>query len=95
MADAFIDDADGNRIRCQPNMKALGMRFSSRPDMSAHVDWIAKNLRERFWTLRNLRKSGFNDSELVQVYKTVLRPIAEYGCVAFHSSLTDLSLIHI
>ena len=87
--DAYIEDAEENRIRCQPTLKALGMRFSSKPDMGAHVEWIAKNLRERFWTLRNLRKSGFTDAELVQVYKSVLRPIAEYGAVVFHSSLTD------
>ena len=70
-------------------MKALGMRFSSRPDMAAHVAWIAKSMSERFWTLRNLKKSGFTEGELVEVYKTVLRPVAEYGCVAYHSSLTD------
>ena len=88
-ADAFIEDADGNKIRCQDSIKALGMRFSSRPDMSAHVAWIAKNMRERFWTLINLKKSGFTESELVQVYKSVLRPVAEYGAVAYHSTLTD------
>ena len=70
-------------------MKALGMRFSSRPDMAAHMSWVSKSMRERFWTLRNLKKSGFSDAELIQVYKTVLRPVAEYGCVAYHSSLTD------
>ena len=37
-ADAFIEDEDGNRLRCGDSLKALGMRFSSRPDMSAHVE---------------------------------------------------------
>ena len=87
--DAFIEDSDGNRIRCQDSIKALGMRFSSRPDMSAHIDWIEKNMRERFWTLINLKKSGFKEEELTQVYKSVLRPVAEYGSVVFHSGLSD------
>ena len=88
-ADAFIKDTDGNRIGCQENMKALGMRFSSRPDMAAHVSWIQKSMRSRLWILRNLKRSGFNTEELITVYKSMLRPVAEYGCVVFHSSLTD------
>ena len=39
--------------------------------------------------MRNLKKNGFTNAELVQVYKTVIRPVAEYGAVVFHSSLTD------
>ena len=38
--------------------------------------------------LRNLKNNGFNESELVRVYKTMLRPVADYGCVVYHSSLT-------
>ena len=88
-ADAYIEDADGNRIGCQDNMKALGMHFSNRPDMSAHVDWIRRTYRECFWMLRNLKRNGFTNPELVQVYKTMIRPVAEYSCVIYHSSLKD------
>ena len=34
-------------------------------------------------------KSGFTTDELVTVYKSMLRPVAEYACVVFHSGLTD------
>ena len=88
-AEAFIDDADGQRIRCGETLKALGMRFSSKPDMSTHVDWILKSLRSRLWMLRNLKRSGFSTDELVTVYKTIIRPVEDYGCVVYHSSLTD------
>ena len=70
-------------------MKALGMRFSSRPDMEEHVKWIEKSFRSRLWMLRNLKKSGFDIGELLQVYKTIVRPVAEYGAVVFHSGITD------
>lgn len=43
----------------------------------------------RFWSLRHLRKVGFNDQELVKVYTSSIRPLAEYCCPAFHSMLTD------
>ena len=88
-AEAFIEDQDGKQIRSGDSLKALGMRFSSKPDMSAHVDWVAKSLRSRLWMLRNLKRSGFSCDELVTVYKTMIRPVAEYGCVVYHSSLTD------
>ena len=87
--DAYIEDADGNVIRGQPTMKALGVRFSNRPDWKEHVAWIRKSFRARLWILRNLKKSGFNADELVHVYQSMLRPVAEYACVVFHSGLTD------
>ena len=88
-ADAFVLGGDQNRIGCTDTIKALGIRFSNQLDMEAHVTHIIKSMRSRYWTLRNLKTSGFNTEELVQVYKTMLRPVVEYGCPVFHSSLTD------
>ena len=88
-ADAFILDSEQTRIGCTRSIKALGVRFSNKLDMEEHVKYIAKAMRARYWTLRNLKGNGFNSEELVQVYKTMIRPLAEYGCPAYHSSLTD------
>ena len=88
-ADAYIHDSDQNQIGCQDKLKALGMYFSSRPNMNAQVESIAKKFRSRYWTLRNLKNSGFTEDELVTVYKTIIRPVADYACVVYHSSLTD------
>ena len=46
-------------------------------------------MRARYWTIRNLKTNGFTTTELVQVYKTMLRPLAEYACPVYHSTLTD------
>ena len=59
------------------------------------MDSVSKKFRQRYWTLRNLKLKGFSDKELTQVYKTMIRPMAEYGCVAFHSSYTDEQDEHI
>ena len=88
-ADAFILDSDQNRVGCTSSIKALGIRFSNRLDMEDHVQYMVKAMRSRYWTLRNLKKNGFNAEELVRVYTTVIRPVVEYGCPVFHSSLTD------
>ena len=87
-ADAFILDADQNRIGCTDTIKALGLRFSSSLDMEAQVRHVVKTVRMRYWTLRNLKRNGLSTDELVQVYKTTIRPVTEYGCVVYHPSLT-------
>ena len=89
VADAYILDRDGNRIGCQDSMKVLGMRFSNRPNMDSHVAWIKTTMRQRFWILRNLQNSGFTEQELIQVYKTILRPVLDYAAVIYHPSLTE------
>lgn len=89
VADAFILDEDQGRIGCQDSFKALGMNFSNRPTMDEQVRSITKKFRARYWTLRNLKNSGFSTEELVTVYKTMIRPVADYACVVYHSSLTD------
>ena len=88
-ADAYMFDSEGNRIGCTEFVKALGVYLSSDLTLTRQVDVVARRFRQRYWTLRNLKKNGFNEEELVHVYKTMLRPIAEYACVAFHSSFTD------
>ena len=88
-ADAFINDADGVRIGCQDSIKALGMHFSAGLSFDIHLDSIKRKFRSRYWMLRNLKQNGFNSLELTQVYKSMIRPVAEYEAVVFHSSLTD------
>ena len=88
---AFIEDAEGTRIISDPDghMKVLGFHFSSRPTVALQVTNIKKKMRQRNWTLFNLRKKGFTTEELVKVYTSCCRPVAEYCDVVFHSLLTD------
>ena len=41
------------------------------------------------WILRHLREAGFNESELVKVYQTEIRPVHNYMCEVYHAMLTD------
>ena len=88
-ADAYIENGDDQVIRGAPEMKALGVRFSNRPDWSRHVAWIRTSFRARLWILRNLKRSGFSTEELLTVYKSMLRPVVEYAAVVFHSGQTN------
>ena len=102
---SFIRTTDGEKIASggrRDQMKLLGFQVSSRPGVHAHVESLRRKIRQRFWILIHLRTFGFTQTELVKVYKTMVRPIAEYCAPVFHSQMTDeqdeileLSLIHI
>ena len=58
--------------------------------MNLQVASIVKKFRQKYWSLRDLRKLGFNSSELVKVYKTQILPAADYCDTVYHSLLTDI-----
>ena len=87
-ARAFVEDAEGNRTDSVPAMKILGVYFSNKPDVSAQVDQLCKKMRGRIWMLRHLHHNGFNESELLAVYKSCILPIHDYCSNVYHSSLT-------
>ena len=53
--DAYILDADQNRIGCTETIKALGVYFSRDLNMEAEIKHIVRAMRARYWTLRNLK----------------------------------------
>ena len=87
-AEAFIEDAEGNRTNSAPAMKVLGVHFSNRPDVSAQVEQLCKKMRGRIWMLRHLHHNGFNEAELLAIYKSCILPIHDYCSNVYHSSLT-------
>ena len=42
-------------------------------------------MRAKTWALSRLRKKGLNDEKLIQSYKCLIRPTAEYAAPAWHS----------
>ena len=53
------------------------------------VERLCKRFRTRTWALRDLRKSGFTDAELLTVYKSTIRPDIEYSSVIYHPLVTN------
>ena len=87
---AFINDSSGNRIDSTESMKILGFHLSSKTGIGSHVKETVKKIRQRYWVLCHLRKAGFNESELLRVYKSNILPLADYCSPAYHSLLSDL-----
>ena len=88
-ARSYLYTADGERLESTDSLKILGFYMDSRPSCHAHVAAIKVWMREKVWILRHLAKTGFTETELAQVYKTVIRPVLDYCAVVYNSMLTD------
>ena len=88
-AESHIFDSDGGRLSSGGGVKILGFHMDSRPTVHAHIDALKKRMREKYWVLRHLKRAGFLDEELVQVYTTVVRPVLDYCAVVYHPMMTD------
>ena len=85
---AHFYDLDGYKISTTSSMKILGLHFSSDPDMSLQVEDIRRKYLARIWTLRHLGHRGFEELDLVKVYRSVILPVHDYCSCVFNSSLT-------
>ena len=56
--------------------------------MSAQVEKLCTKFRQKVWAIRRLRKAGFNETELIKLYKSYIRPTIEYSGPIYHSMLT-------
>ena len=70
-------------------LKNLGFWFSNRLTVNLHVEKMCASFRSRLWSLRRLRRSGLPSADLVNIYKSVLRPVLEFACVVFGPMLTE------
>lgn len=87
-ARAHLYNTAGGRVDSTQEMKLLGFTFNSKADVWSQINALVKKFRNKMWTLRDLRKAGFNEQKLMRVYKSSIRPIVEYSSVVYHSMLS-------
>ena len=63
------------------------MTLSSDLSWNAHVDGIVSKARKLVFLIYQLKRAGIGQCDLVQIYISVIRPVAEYACPAWHTSL--------
>ena len=78
----------GKEIVSSASLKLLGFVFGADPTVDLHVKEIKRKFRARFWALIYLRKAGFKNKELFDLYCVFVRPIIEFCSVVYHSLLT-------
>ena len=53
-----------------------------------HVAPITSKAAKRLWFLKKLKRAAVVREDLAYFYQAVVRPILEYACPAWHTSLT-------
>ena len=65
----------------------IGVPRLTRSPHQGHSDAICKKASKRLYALRLLKRSALPEDVLITVYRTIIRPILEYACEAWHYSL--------
>ena len=78
---------DNNDIERVTQAKVLGVTLSSDLTWNAHVDTIVSKARKRVFTIYQLKRAGIRQCDLLRVYVSIIRPVLEYTCLVWHTSL--------
>ena len=84
---AYIQDGQ-TRKKSTDKLKILGYTITSKGNPSEHVAEIRRNYGRKVWYLRHLKRVGIDNTTLITIYKTCLRPLLEYASPAFSSMMT-------
>ena len=79
---------DGKEMQSVNELKILGFWFSNKPTVELHIRKLEEKFRSRLWTLRKLKKNGMDNTDLLTVFKTVVRSIADFAAPTYHSLLS-------
>ena len=75
-------------IEVVKSTKLLGLNLRSDLKWSSHVEKICSKASKRLYALRTLKRSGVPAKDLRTIYCSFIRPVMEYACPVWHSSLT-------
>ena len=87
-----LDDNDIERVT---QAKVLEVTLSSDLSWNAHVDTIVSKARKRVFTIYQLKRAGIRQCNSLRVYVSVIRPVLEYACPVWHTSLPMYLSYHI
>ena len=76
-------------IESKESLKILGFTFSNEPNANAHVKILIEKMYRKLWSLRFLKRSGMRKEKLLVVYKSIIRPTADYCAVVYNSLIPE------
>jgi hypothetical protein len=74
---------------CHITLQAAGCFSYQCLNWDQHVDDICSKANKRLHFLKLLKRSAMSLTDLLQYYKSVIRPVVEYACPAWQSSLNE------
>ena len=75
---------DGKVVERVDHVKLLGITLSNDLTWKRHVDNIVKKAGKRIYMLYQLKRAGVNQTDLVTIYISVVKPVVEYACPVWH-----------
>ena len=69
-------------------VKLLGVMIRSDLSWSSHCQQICQKGFSRLWMLKRLKPYGATTQELMEIYRTQIRCVLEFGVAAWNSGLT-------
>ena len=76
-------------VECVSTYKLLGVMINtSLKWWDDHIDAITTKAAKRLWFLKTLKRASETVDNLAHYYQTVVRPVLEYACPVWHSSLS-------
>ena len=82
--------ADNQTLEVVNTIKLLGVYLTSDLKWTTHVRHISSKANKRLYALRILKRNGVQPSYLKTVYCSFIRPVLEYACPVWHTSLPKL-----
>ena len=70
-------------IRPSPTARFLGIEFDSKLSFKPHIDATITKAKRRLNVFKILTGGGVDNRTLIRLYKVYVRPLFEYGCLAF------------
>ena len=79
---------NSNAVELVHTFKILGVLLSDDLSWKVHVNHMHSRASPRLYYLRQLKRCGLSQSDLLAYYRTMIRPILEYACPVCHAGLT-------
>ena len=87
----FLPDChfvEGQMLQVVEEVKLLGVMIRSDLSWSSHCQQICQKGFSRLWMLKRLKPYGATTQELMEIYRTQIRCVLEFGVAAWNSGLT-------
>ena len=86
---------DGNTIARVSVYKLLGVHVECHLKWSSHVDYICAKASSRLFFLKQLKTCSTSIADMLHFYIAVIRPVLEYACPVWHTSITNEQCHHL
>jgi len=79
---------NGHPVDRVKSYKLLGLHITDSLRWNEHVSSICSKAATRLHFLKQLKRAAMSTEDLIYYYQSVVRPVTEYACVVWHTSLT-------